>query len=119
VTAPARAQLGSDGEQLVALHLEREGFAIVARNVRVGRLEIDLIARRGDLLVFCEVRARASRDFLDPIETIDAKKQARIRRAAEAWLRGQREQPFEVRFDAASVLINADERTYTYYEVAF
>jgi putative endonuclease len=114
-----RAALGEAGEQLVARHLEREGFQIVGRNVRVGRLELDLVARRGSLLVFCEVRTRASRAFVDPIDTIDAAKQQRIRRAAEAWLRAAREQPSEVRFDAASVVLSDTEQALTYYESAF
>ena len=114
-----RAALGREGEQLVARHLERGGFAIVGCNVRVGRLELDVVARRGSLLVFCEVRTRASRDFVDPIDTIDGPKQERIRRAALAWLEAAGGEALEVRFDAASVVINPDEQTLTYYESAF
>jgi putative endonuclease len=114
-----RAALGGEGEQLVARKLEGDGFHIVGCNVRVGRLELDVVARRGDLVVFCEVRTRASRDFVDPIETIDARKQARIRSAALGWLEGSGESALEVRFDAASVVLNAAEQTLTYYESAF
>lgn len=113
-----RARLGSEGEQLVASHLAAAGFQIVACNVQIGRLELDVIARRDDLTVFCEVRTRASRAFVDPIETIDARKQRRIRAAAAAWL-ARHGQTGQVRFDAASVVLNADERTLTYYEDAF
>ena len=116
-----RAALGSEGEQLVARHLEREGFTIVGRNVRVGRLELDLVARRGALLVFCEVRTRASQNFVDPVDTIDAQKQQRIRRAALLWLDacGEAASDLEVRFDAASVVMSDDEQALTYYESAF
>lgn len=115
----ARQTLGIAGEQVVARHLEREGFTIVGANVKVGRLELDLIARRGPLLVFCEVRSRASRSFVDPIDTIDVRKQERIRRAACAWL-AQRDDASEVRFDAAEVVFDPrDEPTMTYYECAF
>ncbi len=114
-----RAALGGAGEALVASHLERLGFAIVARNARFGRLEIDLIARRDALLVFCEVRTRASRAFVDPIETIDRAKCDRIRRAALGWLQQRALDHCELRFDAASVVLNEDEETLTYYESAF
>ena len=114
-----RGALGRDGEELVSGHLERQGFTIVERNVRVGRLEIDVVARRGPLLVFCEVRTRSSDAFVDPIDTIDHKKRLRIRRAAELYLLQQRLEPAEIRFDAASVLIAGDRRQLDYYEDAF
>jgi putative endonuclease len=114
-----RAELGARGETLVAAHLEQQGFTIVARNVRVGRLELDLIARRGQMLVVCEVRTRSSRDFLDPIVTIDRAKVERIRRAARSWIFGQRVPHGEIRFDAASVVLNELGSEIAYYEAAF
>jgi putative endonuclease len=114
-----RAALGARGEALVAAHLEQQGYVIVARNVQVGRLELDLIARRGPLLVVCEVRTRSSRDFLDPILTIDHKKVERVRRAARAWIFGQQVPHREIRFDAASVVLNDTASEIAYYEAAF
>lgn len=114
-----RGALGRDGEELVSGHLERQGFAIVDRNVRVGRFEIDVIAQRGRLLVFCEVRTRSSDAFVDPIDTIDRGKRMRIRKAAELYLLQRSLEPSEIRFDAASVLIAGDRRQLDYYEDAF
>ncbi len=114
-----RAALGLQGEALVAAQLEQQGFAILARNVRAGRSELDLIARRGRLLAICEVRTRASRAQIDPIETIDRKKRARVRKAAEVWIHANGYADHEIRFDAASVVINANEQTIAYYEDAF
>jgi putative endonuclease len=111
--------LGTTGETLVCNHLEQQGFVIVERNARIGRLEIDVIARRGSLLVFCEVRTRSSDAFVDPIDTIDRAKQLRIRRAAEVWLLRRRLEPGEIRFDAASVLCAGARRELNYYEDAF
>jgi putative endonuclease len=111
---------GSLGEDLVAAHLERKGFEIVARNAKVGRLELDVIARRGGLLVFCEVRTRRVDSFVDPIATIDRQKVQRIRSAAVLWLRGQDVYAQELRFDAASVVLDAPgEPKIDYYEAAF
>lgn len=92
---------------------------MIARNARVGRLEIDVIARRAQLLVFCEVRARASRRLLDPVETIDRPKRARIRAAALRWLALTNTDYEELRFDAASVVFEGTAPELTYYEDAF
>jgi putative endonuclease len=114
-----RAALGVQGETLVAAHLERQGFAIIGRNVRAGRSELDLIGLRDRLLVICEVRTRSSRELLDPILTIDRKKQGRVRKAAELWVHAHGYESHEIRFDAASVIINSGEQTVAYYEAAF
>jgi putative endonuclease len=116
---PSRAELGVQGEQLVAEHLEQAGYQLLARNVRVGRLELDLIARRGDLIVICEVRTRASRDFVDPILTIDRAKRERVRRAARGWIFQHGLASLQIRLDAASVILNESEQTVVYYEAAF
>jgi putative endonuclease len=110
---------GDQGEDYVAGHLERQGFQIVARNARVGRLEIDLVARRGDLLVFCEVRSRQNSSFLNPIETIDRAKVGRIRRAATQWLAANPQNARQLRFDAAAVVFDCDPPRLDYYESAF
>jgi len=114
-----RAALGAHGEALVARHLEQQGFAIVARNAKVGRLELDLVARRGSLLVVCEVRTRSSRDFVDPILTIDPRKRERVRSAARSWIAQRGLLRLEIRMDAASVIVGSGEPEITYYEAAF
>jgi putative endonuclease len=115
----ARQEAGALGEQLVARRLESQGFQVLACNARVGRLELDVIAARGSLVVFCEVRTRNSRAFLDPIETIDRAKVGRVRKAAAQWLAGQQLRFDEIRFDAASVLLDGPEPQIDYFEAAF
>lgn len=116
-----RHALGQAAEEFVARHLAREGFAIVGRNVRVGRLELDVLARRGSLLVVCEVRARSSDTFMSPWESLDAAKLERIRRATARWIaRGEIKGRVDVRFDVASVLLVAGkEPQLQYFERAF
>jgi len=115
-----RAATGRKGEELVAQHLADDGYTIVARNVRVGRLELDIIAQKGALLIVCEVRSRTSRAFGSPVATIDRKKIARIRRATAEWLRSNRRGTRELRFDAAAVTFDADgSHELEYYERAF
>ena len=90
---------GAQAEGLAADFLERRGLAILARNFRTRRGEIDLVARDGDTLVFVEVRLRARSDFGGAAESVTARKQQRIVSAAQAYLsRLHREPP--CRFDA-------------------
>jgi putative endonuclease len=103
----------------VAAHLEQQGFAIVDRNVRVGRLELDIIARKRQLLVFCEVRARSHDRFMAPAQSIDARKVARVRQAAAQWLKSAKLRTTDIRFDAAAVVFDEPEPRLTYYEGAF
>ena len=56
-----RRTLGAQGETLAAAHLAREGYRIVDRNVRADGVELDLVAARGRLRVFVEVKTRGSR----------------------------------------------------------
>ncbi len=115
----ARAAVGRRGEAVVAAMLQDRGFTIVGRNVRVGRLEIDLIARRGRLLVVCEVRARTSDRLVAPAATVDPRKIGRIRRATARWLAEQRLGRIDVRFDVGAVVFDGPEPRIEYYENAF
>lgn len=119
-------RLGQAAEGLVATYLEAQGFEILDRNVRVGRLELDLIARKRSLLVICEVRSRygQSRQFGAAARTIGPQKKRHLRAAATIWLRQARHtRPsvahLEVRLDAASVDFENGEPRITYYEGAW
>ena len=81
-----RAALGALGERLAAEHLERQGYRILERNFRCRMGELDLIARRGNDLVFVEVKLRKNADFAEAREFVTARKQARILAAAQLWL---------------------------------
>jgi putative endonuclease len=86
-----RRELGSRGEQIAARHLERQGWRIVERNYRSREGELDLIATRRGTLAFCEVKTIVARGPghagpADPIESVGALKQMRVRRMARVWL---------------------------------
>jgi putative endonuclease len=114
-----RAALGARAEQLATEHLERRGFEIVGRNVRIGRLELDVIARRGSLLVVCEVRSRKSDRVMTPAQSVDYRKVAHVREAARLWLRQHRTGTSQLRFDVASVLFDTPDGRLNYLEGAF
>ena len=80
---------GDAAEQLVADRLTAAGWSILARNVHVGRYELDIVAidpGPPPSLIAVEVRWRAGRDFGLPEETVDHRKRARIRAAAYGLL---------------------------------
>jgi putative endonuclease len=82
-TAAQRA--GDEAEAIVAAQLETGGWHVLARQLRVGRAELDLLAidpGPPPALVVVEVRWRARRDFGLAEETVDGRKRARLHRAA-------------------------------------
>ncbi|MCB9382153.1 MAG: YraN family protein [Acidimicrobiaceae bacterium] len=99
---PAQAR-GRFGEDLAARWYVRHGYEIVARNWRCPTGELDVVARRGDVLVFCEVKARATAGFDGPAAAVDHRKQRRVRAVAAAWLTAHRPGAVEIRFDVAAV----------------
>jgi len=90
-------QQGRRAEALCARLLEAAGLALVERNFRSRLGEIDLIAREGNTLVFCEVRLRRNTSFGGAAESITWAKQARIAAAARFYLIGKPES--DCRFD--------------------
>ncbi len=102
----ARQRFGRAAEQAAAAHLEREGYHILARNARVGRGEIDIVARRGRVLAFVEVKARRSAACGTPEEAVTPWKQHQIARLATLWLAGRpglERAVTEIRFDVVAV----------------
>jgi putative endonuclease len=98
-----RRTLGAHGEALAAAHLAREGYRIVGRNVRAQGVELDLVAAKGDLRVFVEVKTRRSRRLGLPEEAVDRRKRERLVRGAAAWMREHRVRAGSVRFDVIAV----------------
>ena len=83
----AHLALGAEGEARTELYLKSKGYRIIARNVRAGGVELDLVVRYRRTLVFVEVKTRRSRRFGPPELAVDAGKQARLVTGARAWLR--------------------------------
>jgi putative endonuclease len=94
---------GAQAEELAAAHLSAQGYTIVARNFRCHLGEIDLIAQRDETLLFVEVRARKSSDFMHPLESLSAAKLARLRRTAEYYLLRNPHPRCNIHFDVICV----------------
>lgn len=107
----ARSSLGRDGEDAAERLYRKLGFRVLERNYRCKGGEIDLIARRGPVLVFCEVKARRTDRWGEPAEAVQYAKQARLRRLAAQWLSERRPGAVDIRFDVVSVIVRR-ERTF-------
>lgn len=93
------------GEDIAAAYLTARGFAILNRNWRAGRAELDIIAREGDIVAFVEVKTRRGGPQ-EPLEAISREKKRRIRRAAAAWIAENPGVGREFRFDAIGVRLD-------------
>ena len=82
---------------------ERNGYRLVERNWRTREGELDLIVRRGQLTVFCEVKTRRSDAYGSPAAAVTVTKQRRIRRLALLWLQQRGAGGGAIRFDVACV----------------
>ena len=82
----AKQQFGRAAEVAAARYLVRDGWTLLGRNVRIGRGELDLIVRRGDVLAFVEVKARRTVAYGAPEDAVDGRKRRKVARLAELWL---------------------------------
>ena len=100
--APERVaafRTGISAEGRAAALLMAKGYRILAKRFRTPHGEIDIVARKRDLLAFVEVKARASLD--EAAYAVTERQQQRIIAAAQAWLMAHPEHAeFELRFDA-------------------
>jgi putative endonuclease len=101
-----RVELGRRAELAVADYLFARGFDLLARNLRLGHLELDVVARKGSLLVVTEVRTRGRTSYERAFESVSRQKRARIAIAVDrlwrrrsSWMQGVE----RVRLDAAAV----------------
>ena len=106
VTTPrndARRALGAAGERCAAKYLARRGYRVVARNARAEGVELDLVALRGGVCVFVEVKTRRGPGRGAAEEAVDARKRERLVRGARAWLHARHSSRLRVRFDVIAV----------------
>lgn len=118
----AGTRTGRIAEQVVAEWLREHGWVVVGTNVRVGHLELDVVARRDGIIAVVEVRTRGAGAWTTALGSIDARKRERVRRAGERlWQRRfKRDATAErMRFDAASVTWHDGEPRVEYVAAAF
>jgi putative endonuclease len=104
-TLTADAALGRRGEDLAHRYLQKAGYRVVARNYKPGTdTEIDIVARKGELVVFVEVKSRRSAEHGAPERAIDSDKHKNIVRGARAYTTRAAIHWSKVRFDVVSIV---------------
>lgn len=111
-SADPAAATGRLGEDLAHRFLRRQGYTVVARNYRpaTGAGEIDLVAWDGPMLVFVEVKTRASEEFGAPERAVDAEKEKHLLRAARSYAHRAGVEMERTRFDIVSVVLKRPPR---------
>ena len=94
---------GKRGEAIAREYLEGAGFTILRQNYRFLRAEVDIIAREGEVIVFCEVKMRRSNRYGLPEEAVTFRKQQQLRRAAEGYIAEHRIRDRACRFDVVAI----------------
>ena len=98
----ARQSLGASGEQAADEHLAQQGLIVLERNFRCRLGEIDIIARDGEHLVFCEVKTRRE-GGLHPFLSVTQRKQRKLRQLGVYYLSRHRLEHLQTRFDVIAV----------------
>lgn len=98
-----KRQIGTEKEKAAGAYLEKNGYEIIEYNFRCRQGEIDIIAKDGEYLVFCEVKYRSSVKCGTPFEAVDYKKQKIISRCALFYIMKKKLNDMPCRFDVVSV----------------
>lgn len=117
--AGSRASFGKASESVACAFLESLGYRIEGRNVRIGRGELDIVARDGDTLVFVEVKARRSARYGTAQEAVTPAKRARLCDAALAYLQNNDALDAPCRFDVVALDADRRARRITHFRDAF
>jgi putative endonuclease len=114
-----RKERGTAGETLAVEFLEKMGMKVLQRNYRFERGEIDIVAEDGRELVFVEVKARRTTSYGEPIEAVDAKKQAQLWKVAEGYLYEHRLEHRPCRFDVVAIFFHNGKAVIKHFKHAF
>jgi putative endonuclease len=116
----ARHRLGADGEAIARDFLEERGWTILAQRFRMGRTELDFVARKDHLVAFVEVKTRTSIRFGSPLEAVPWHKQRDLGRVAQAWIDRRGVSSDVYRFDVIGItLLPGAKQRIDYVEDAF
>ena len=106
---PDSTEIGKAAEKAAAKYLKKLGYKVLEKNYRELSGEIDIIAKEGKCLVFVEVKARSSSDHGWPEEFVDKQKQSKIVKTALKYLKKEKLDDSDVRFDVLAIDPGSDE----------
>jgi putative endonuclease len=104
-----RQLTGKQGERLAEQYLIQQGYVIVERNWRCRSGELDIIARKDQLLIIVEVRTRKSLlQYGHPIESVKRRKQQQVRKTSEVYVTMMKQTKYQIRFDVITVILTKE-----------
>ncbi len=102
--------IGRAGEKIAAQFLLSKGYKILTQNFRHSKLgEIDIVAEKKGVLIFCEVKTRKDKKFGQPFEAVTLKKQKTIKKIAQIYLQKHGRRGKDIRFDVISLILSLDD----------
>ena len=104
-------ELGKKGEELSVEHLQQNGYEILDRNWVFQKAEIDIIAKKENILAIVEVKTRSSLDFGSPQDFVKPKKIQLLIKAVNAYINDREkdfEEDLEIRFDIIGIHKNGE-----------
>jgi putative endonuclease len=108
--------LGKKGEDIALEYMVAQGYEIVGRNSRPGKVEVDILATKDDVIAVVEVKSRKSA-LIHPSRSVDGAKRARLAHAARAL--SETYPSKSIRFDVISIIICAGKYEIEYLPDAF
>ncbi|PCJ21266.1 MAG: YraN family protein [Candidatus Cloacimonadota bacterium] len=114
-----KKEFGQWGEDTALQYFIRLGAKLIQKNFQNRGGEIDLIIFYEDNLIFVEVRTRKNEDFMNPIDSIDLKKQKKIKRTAQYYYSYKWKQDSICRFDVISIIGSKENYKIEHIEDAF
>lgn len=115
---PGHIDLGKHGEKVACTFLRKKGYEILATSFRFEKTEIDIVCKDGKTIVFVEVKSRSTEVHGNPEESVDAKKQEKIVKAAERFIQ-MHDMLGDIRFDVVSVITDGKKSKVTHIRDAF
>ena len=110
-------RIGKAAEKISTEYLIKQGYTIRETNWRMNHLEVDIIAQKGDMIIFIEVKARNGKHD-DPLDAVDAKKIKHLVKAANVYLQSET-YDYDCRFDVITLTGTPDEYVLEHIEDAF
>ncbi len=111
-------ELGKKGEQLAVDFLLKNGYKIVAQNYRFDKAEVDVIARKADVLAIIEVKTRSTVDFGNPQDFVKPKQIRNLVKAIDEYILAN-DLDVEVRFDIIAIVKTENQFDIEHLENAF
>ena len=111
-------ELGKRGEQLAVDYLREHGYAIVERNYRFDKAEVDIIAKNKDVLAIIEVKTRSSTEFGNPQDFVKLKQIQRLVKAVDEYVT-IKNLDVEIRFDIIAIVKNGKQFLIEHIKDAF